>query len=395
MRTSVAQVISASVVGPSGPKPTRKTKGDSMKLRAVHYSTTTAVLAAVLMAYSAGAIAQVSRGNPDERRAQKARAEEQVAEKFPAATRQSPNQQASKKGGKVLHEIVELYQAKQYPEAMAKADALLATSDNAYERSFASQVVANAAAESGDEAKAAAYFKQAIDSNGLDNNDHYVAMYNLAVTQYKAKQFADALKTVERLTSETKSDATEYAALKGTLLASLDRPAEAAVVYEQLYARDPADKKSMMNAVALYQQANEFAKADALLAGAKGKGQLTTPDEYRALYVGYINAGKLQDAIRTIDEGLAKGVVQPSPDLVKVYAVIAQTAYGNGDTKQAVDMYTRAAAISSDGEQGLNLAKVLLNEGRTAEAKKAAQQALAKGLKNPAEAKRIIAAGAK
>jgi tetratricopeptide (TPR) repeat protein len=86
-------------------------------------------------------------------------------------------------------------------------------------------------------------------------------------------------------------------------------------------------------------------------------------------------------------------VVKPSPDLVKVYAVIAQTAYGNDDAKLAIDMYGRAAAISSDGEQGLNLAKVLLNEGRIAEAKKAAQQALDKGLKSPADAKRILAAG--
>jgi predicted negative regulator of RcsB-dependent stress response len=367
-----------------------------MKLQNTRHPTMLAVLAAVLMAYGAGAIAQVSRGNPDERRAQKARAEaEQAVEKFPAATRESPHLQATKKGGNVLQEIVEAYQAKNYPEAMAKADALLATTENAYERSFASQVAANAAAESGDDAKAVAYFKQAVDANGLDNNDHYVAMYNLAVTQYKTKQFADALKTVERLTSETKSDSPEYVALKGTLLASLQRPAEAAALYEQLYRRDPADKKSMMNAVALYQQAGNSAKADALLGGAKSSGQLNTPDEYRALYVGYINAGKLKDAIAAIDEGLAKGVVQPSPDLVKVYAVIAQTAYGNGDSKMAIDMYGRAAAISSDGEQGLNLAKVLLNDGRTAEAGKAAQQALDKGLKNPADAKRIIAAAGK
>jgi len=54
-----------------------------MKLRAAQYSTTTVVLTAVLMAYSAGAIAQVNRGNPDERRAQKAQTEETVAEKFP------------------------------------------------------------------------------------------------------------------------------------------------------------------------------------------------------------------------------------------------------------------------------------------------------------------------
>ena len=367
-----------------------------MKFRAAHHSTATAVITAVLMAYSAGAIAQVNRGNPEERRAQKAQTEEEaVVEKFPAATRESPHLQATKKGGSVLHEIADLYQAKNYPETLTKADALLATTDNPYERSFASQIAAAIVAEAGDNARAVTYFKQAIDANGLDNDDHYVAMYNLAVTQYQDKQYAEALKTVERLTSETRSDAPEYNSLKATLLASLDRPAEAAALYEQVYARDPADKKAMMNAVALYQQAQNFAKADALLAGAKGKGQLTTPDEYRALYVGYINAGKLQDAIGTIDEGLAKGVVQPSADLVKVYAVIAQTAYGNNDTKLAIDMYGRAAAISSDGEQRLNLAKVLLNEGRTADAKKAAQQALDKGLKNPAEAKRILATGGK
>ena len=110
MCTSVAAVISASVAAPPVPMP-RKTKGDSMKFRAAHYSTTTAVLAAVLMAYSAGAIAQINRGNPEERRAQKVQAEEPVAEKFPAATRQSPHLQATKNGGNVLHEIAELYQA--------------------------------------------------------------------------------------------------------------------------------------------------------------------------------------------------------------------------------------------------------------------------------------------
>ena len=371
-----------------------------MKLRAAPNSFATAVLAAVLMAHSASALAQVGRYNAEERQARKADKKQdaedtQVTEKFPAATREPPGVQATRKGGKALQEIVSLYQAKNYAETLAKADALLATTDNAYERSFASQVAATAAAESGDDAKAMAYFKQAVDANGLDNNDHYVAMYNLAVIEYKAKHYADALKDIDRLLTETKSDAPENLALKASLLASLERPAEAAALYEQLYTRDPADKKSLMNAVALYQQANNPQKADALLGGAKGKGQLTTPDEYRALYVGYINAGKLKDAISTIDEGLAKGVVQPSEDLVKVYAVIAQTAYADGDSKTAIDMYGRAAAISSDGEQGLNQAKVLLNEGRIPEAKRAAQQALDKGLKNPADAKRIMAAGGK
>lgn len=366
-----------------------------MKLFASGCSATMVLLAMMLMAHTVDAIAQVAR-NPEERRPRQTQSQdEKVTEKFPAATRQSPHVQVTMKGGKALHEIVELYQAKNYPQTMAKADVLIASTDNAYERSFASQVAATAASESGDAAKGVNYFKQAIDGGGLDNNDHYVAMYNLAVTQYKAKQYAEALKSIDRLTSETKSEAPEYASFKGALLVSLDRPADAAALYEQLYTRDPTDKKSLMNAVALYQQAKNFEKADALLAGAKGKGQLNEPGEYRALYVGYINAGKLQDAIGTIDEGLAKGVILPSKDLVQVYAVIAQTAYGNDDTKMAIDMYGRAAAISTDGEQGLNLAKVLLNEGRVSEAKRAAQQALDKGLKNPGDAQKILAVGGK
>jgi tetratricopeptide (TPR) repeat protein len=372
-----------------------------MKLRSTHYPATTALLVAALMASSAGAIAQVGHYNSKAEAKKASQREERkpdepvAEERFPAATRKSPHLQATKNGGKTLTEIIGLIQAKNYPEAIAKADGLLATTDNIYERSYASQLAAAAAAQAGDDAKAVGYFKQAIDANGLDNNDHYVAMHNLVATQYRSKQYADALASIDRLLTETGSDAPEYIALKGTVLADMGRQAEAAALYEKLYMRDPADKKSLMNAVALYQQAKNFKKADALLTQAQGKGELNDPAAYRALYVGFINAGKLHEAISTIDEGLAKGVVQPSPDLVNVYAVIAQTAYGNDDSQLAVDMYGRAAEISSDGEQRLNQARVLLNEGRIPEAKHAAQQALDKGLKNPADAKRILAAGGK
>ena len=47
----------------------------------------------------------------------------------------------------------------------------------------------------------------------------------------------------------------------------------------------------------------------------------------------------------------------------------------------------KAAPLSKDGETYLNLARVLHAEGRVPEAKQAAQQALAKGVKNQADAK--------
>ena len=47
--------------------------------------------------------------------------------------------------------------------------------------------------------------------------------------------------------------------------------------------------------------------------------------------------------------------------------------------------------LAPTGETWLNLSKLLANEGRLAEAKQAAQSALDKGVRNPDEAKRILA----
>ena len=308
---------------------------------------------------------------------------------FPHATRVSPQLEASKSGGKALNAILALYQAKQYPQAIEEADALAAVSTNAYERGFAYQLAANAAADAGDNAKAADYFKEALDSNGLDNDDHYQVMYNLAVTQYQTQHPAEAVAMLDRLVGETRSDAPDYLTLKAASLAELHRPQEAAALYAQVYARDPGNKKALMNAVAAYQQANDFTKADALLAAAHKTGALADASQYRALYVGYLNDSKPKDALATIDDGIAKGVLKPSPELAQAYSIIAQTAYDAGDAATAIAMYQRAAPMATDGEASLNLARVLYNEKRMPEARLAAQQALQKGVKAAAEARKL------
>ena len=355
-----------------------------------HPAVRSALLAVALLLGATHAMAQVGRYDPEAVRAHKHKAvDAQQADKFPGATRTSPHLEASKSGGKALNDIVALYQAKQYPQAVQKAEDLASASTNAYERGFAYQLAASAAADSGDNEKAAGYFKKALETDGLDNDDHYQVMYNLAVTQYQTKHSADALATLNRLITETKSDAPEYATLKAGLLADLHRPQDAAALYEQQLARDPGNPKALMNAVAAYQQANDFAKANALLAAAQKKGGLTDASQYRALYVGYINDNKLKDAVAVIDEGIAKGLIKPSPDLAQAYSVIAQNAYAAGDAATAITLYQRAAPMAADGEAALNLARVLSNENRPAEARQAAQQALQKGVKNTAEAKKL------
>jgi tetratricopeptide (TPR) repeat protein len=350
-----------------------------------------ALLTLLLLVGASDAMAQVGRYDPVERDAHKHKTEEaDTTAKYPGAKRESPELQATKKGGKELNEIVDLYKAKDYAQVMQRADALAASSGNAYERSFAFQIAGTAAADAGDDAKAASYFKQAVDGNGLNNDDHYQVMFNLAVEQYKTGQYKDALATLDRFDSETGSDPSVNASLRGEIMAKLGRPEDSAAMFADQFHKDPTNKTALMNAVAMYQQANQFEKANALLIEAKGKGLLNDAAGYHALYVGYINAGKLTEAVATIDEGLAKGLLHPNDELANAYAVIAQTAYADGDTKTAIDMYGRAAKASSNGESSLNLARVLMNEGRTTEAKQAAQQALDKGVKNEADARKIL-----
>ena len=215
-------------------------------------------------------------------------------------------------------------------------------------------------------------------------------MLGPAVVQFGEQKYADALATLDRFLGETKADKPEYQSLRAGILGGMGRNAEAAKVFEDLMAKNPNDKRIMMNAVASYQQADQFDKANALLEGAYKRGQLTEAKELRALYVGYMNAERWKDAQAVIDDGMAKGTLVASPDLAKDLMVLGQNAYYKGSDNDAIALYRKAAPMATDGEAYLNLAKILRDQGKTAEAKSAAQQALDKGVKRPEEAKQIL-----
>jgi tetratricopeptide (TPR) repeat protein len=174
-------------------------------------------------------------------------------------------------------------------------------------------------------------------------------------------------------------------------LANLNRNDEAAAIYKDLIAKNPTDKRLLMNGVAALQGAEKFADANKLLEQAYQRGMLTEPRELRVLYVGYMNAQRWADAQKVMEAGVAKGILQPGPDLARDYQVLAQTAYQDDKLPLAIEMYKRAAPMAADGEAYLNLAKVLDVAGKKAEAKAAAKSALDKGVKKPEDAKRILA----
>ena len=111
--------------------------------------------------------------------------------------------------------------------------------------------------------------------------------------------------------------------------------------------------------------------------------------DYRNLFALYLNAeGKEKEAVAVINEGLQKNILKPDH---QTYVALAQANYFSGQVEPAIEAYQKAAPLAPDGETYLNLAKILANEGRAAASKQAAQQALDKGIKNPEDARKLLA----
>ena len=310
---------------------------------------------------------------------------------YPNATRTQPDAKSSGKMIKNLQGLQELFEKRDMAGVVARAEEIVAMpSANAYDKSFAYSLAANAAADQDDQAKAADYFRKAVDANGLDNDSHYTTMYNLAVTQFGLEKYTDALATVDRFLAESKSEKPEHQSFRAGILANLERHDEAAAIYKELIAKNPGDKRILMNAVAALQNADKQDQANALLEDAYKRGMLTESRELRALYIGYMNASRWEDTKKVIDAGMSSGVLQPGPDLARDYQILAQNAYADDKIPLAIDLYGKAAPMAADGEAYLNLAKVLEYSGKKAEAKAAAQKALDKGVKKPDDARGIL-----
>lgn len=402
----------------------------------MNQSTSRRVLAAAVAgALAFGAISQVhAQQSAHERaaarranRAEKVEAKQstKAADMYPGATRVAPDAKASAKVTPKLKKMMDLYDADKAAEARAIADEIIANgAANAYDHAFAAQIGGQIAYEADDTGPAMEYLKKVLEFNGLDNNGHFGAMLMLAQLQLQEDKYAEALATLDRFLTETKSQKPEHLVLKGNALYRLDRfpeaatllkqaiaatpepkadwqqllmatyfetgqGAEAARIAESLAAKNPSDKRAQMNLAAVYLQGDMYDKAAAVLEKMRSAGQLTEDKDYRQLYSAYLNLeGKEKQAVSVINDGLAKGVLKPD---FQTYLALAQSYYFSDQPGPSIDAYKKAAPLAPDGETYLNLAKALWNEDRIPEAKEAARQAIAKGVKKPDEAKKIVA----
>ena len=313
---------------------------------------------------------------------------------YPDATRVWPEVKPTRKNRKALKKLEMLYTNKKYPEAMEITEEIISNpSSNAYDKSYVYQIAGAIASENGDKEKTAEYLEQAIAMNGLDNDSHFNAMRNLAVTRYGLEQNEQALQVFDRYFAESGSKKSEDLNLHGALLTKLERYDEAIALYTQLMIDYPDEKSYVTNAVATYQQSGQFDKAAELLNEMRAKSSLSTSEEYRFLYVSHINGGALDKAIVVIDEGLKKGVIKQNDVLARDYMLLAQKAYYAENDLLAIEGYKRAASIAKDGEPDLNLARVYSGMNETNKAKAAAKQAIKQGVKDMKSAKRLAENG--
>lgn len=343
---------------------------------------------------------------------------------FPAAQREEPVAKATAKVGPKLQRLSKAYEDSDKATAIGLADEVIAdNAANAYERAFAARL-AGAMLVNEDNPRAISYLQRALEFNGLSNNDHFQTMVIISQIQLQEDRNQEALATIDKFLSESQSQDPEHLALKGTALYSLERhaeaisalksaiqqsatpqptwtqmlmasyaetgqAAEATRLAEQIAANTPGDKRAQLNLAATYMQMKETDKAAAVLERLRASGELTDEQDYRNLYALYLNAeGKERQAAAAINEGLQKGLLKPD---YQTYSALAQAYYFSEQIEPAIDAYRKAAPLAPDGEAYLNLAKVLSNEGRGAESKQAAQQALDKGIQNPEDARKLLA----
>lgn len=397
--------------------------------RSTHRILSAAIVIAVLGIASGQAFANSAAERAAERRAkaaeqgqQGADASQPAAAQYPNATRKEPEAQPSAKLRDTLAKLFDAFNAKDSATAVKIADEVIANpAGNAYDHAIAARL-AGASLLNTDNDKAKAYLQKAVDFDGLNNNEHYESLRLIAQIDLNEQDYDGTLAAMDRFLQETKSQAGDDLALKGNALYRLKRypeaiatmkaavesspqpkaewlqllmgayfdsnqPQEAARIAEGLMSKNPGDKALQLNLAASYMEAGQDDKAAAMLEKLRATGALDQAEDYRNLYAMYLNHNKNKEGIAVIQEGLQKGVLKEDFDTMNS---LAQAYWFSGQADQAIAAYRKAAPLAPDGETYLNLARALLNEGHSAEAGQAAQKALDKGVRNPADAKKIL-----
>jgi tetratricopeptide (TPR) repeat protein len=344
---------------------------------------------------------------------------------FPDATRKDEAPKTSARFNKQFQRMIELSNKDQFEESLAISleiinDAKATPAD----RATALQNASYNASQLDRYEESLEYAERAVNEDALGNNAHFQLMRQVGQMRIQEEQYQEGIALLDRFMAETKTRNPELLALKGNayyrmeryddavtalteaislneeapdswrqlLMATyveMEKPTEAAALAEQIAGRAPDDKRAQHNLAAIYAQTDQYDQATRVLEQMRAKGMFTEERDYRQLYAMYFNMdGQEAKVIEVINDGLQKGVLANNADALNA---LAQAYYFSDRFDEAIDTYRKASTVATDGEPGLNLARLLSNEERSADAKAAAQEAIARGVRRPGDAWMIIA----
>jgi hypothetical protein len=355
---------------------------------------------------------------------------------YPNATRTEPKLDLkSEKDQKAINEGLDAANNGDKDKAMQLLQPLAdgSATSSKYAQALALQGIANLKYNDGDVKGAITTLKQALDIGVMPNDTYFQLKYMYVQFLVADEQYAPALAALQEWRTEGKKETADSYGLEGNIDYRLEKYPEAIAAitkaksmpdakpqgsWDQILAasyaetgqgdkaadlaaaelaKNPNDPTAMQNAASALIQAQKYPEAITLLEKGRAAGAFHDEKLYINLAKVYLIDGQdhtdrqetnAKKAEAVLADGLAKGVIKPSAE---VYKLQGDAAITGGDTKAALAAYQQAAPLAKDGEVTLSVARLQLQENKYGEAKKAATDAISKGVQHKGQAYMVLA----
>ncbi|MGF6711002.1 Flp pilus assembly protein TadD [Luteibacter sp. W1I16] len=355
---------------------------------------------------------------------------------YPNATRTEPKLDLkSEKDQKAINEGLDAANNGEKDKALQILQPLAdgSATSSKYAQALALQGIANLKYNDGDVKGAITTLKQALDIGVMPNDTYFQLKYMYVQFLVADEQYAPALQALQEWRAEGKKETADSYGLEGNIDYRLEKYPEAIAAitkaksmpdakpqgsWDQILAasyaetgqgdkaadlaaaelaKNPNDPTALNNAASALIQAQKYPEAISLMEKGRAAGAFKDEKQYVNLAKVYLIDGQdhtdrqeanAAKAGQVLEDGLAKGVVKPSAE---VYKLQGDAAITGGNTKAALAAYQKAAPLAKDGEVTLSVARLQLQENKYGEAKKAATDAISKGVQHKGQAYMVLA----
>ena len=354
------------------------------------------------------------------------------ATEYPDSTRKAPKLDlTSKKEQKQIQEGLDAINKGDMAKAQTTLQDVLDKSKSKYAQAIALRGLGLIKYRAADYKGAIAMFQKAVADGVLPNDDYFDVEYTLAVAQQADGQYQSSLDTLKEWRAEGKKETAQSYAVEGNDFYRLEKYPEAIAAVkkaqsltdkpdpqwnqiliasyaasgqdsqlvqtaQQNLAAHPDDPTALETTIQALQQAQKYPEAITLMEDARAKGKLTGEANYVLLASLYYNQALSSDdpkppankAVAVINEGLSKGIMQPSANNE---VLLGKAEYVAGDMTAAKQAFDKALPLATDGEPALQIANMELTDGKYSQAKTMVNTAISKGVKQVGNAYLVLA----